>query len=243
MTDLSTQATSMFTHAKNAIMADLTDYMGWVADFSPTFAWSFIRQCTISGTPFPLSPFVARELLKNISQGTETSQPRLILEAGPGTGAMTRHIVKKLGPHDKLVLVEYDKTLCETLQNLFKQQIDQGQVEVHNVPLQEWNSNGRKVDAIVTTIPLNSLSSLDTLQAIFKAFENLAKNNCPISFGEYAGTSTLSKTFSYGAKRAAIHEIVAEKAKFFDDHRTGPSTIVLRNIPPARVIHCMLNKN
>lgn len=242
MSYFATDVAKVLTDVKGAIMADAADCVGWIKDFSPTFAWSFFRQASVSGTPFPFSPFVARALLKKISQGTAETKQRLILEAGPGSGAMTRHIVKKLGPKDRLVLVEYDKKLCKTLEKAFQKQITAGLVEVHNAPLQEWDSSGRRFDAIVSTIPLNSLADPKTLGKIFSAFKHLAKENCPIAFGECAGTATLSKTCPFRDDRSVVQKVVAKKGTFFKQHRTEPATIVWRNLPPARVIHCMLNK-
>lgn len=231
---------SWIDHVEHTINATVIEYVEWMTDIEPTFFLSFIRQPSESGTCFPFSPFVARKLIQNIPQGTDDMPSRLILEAGPGTGAMTKHLVKRLGPQDKLVLVEYDEIFCNTLKERFKDQINEGLVEVHHAALQDlqsWNPGNRKFDAIVSTIPLNSLPSVNVLKDIFQAFETLAKPDCHVDFGEYVGTSTLRNLVSEHGP-----ELTAEKITFFNKHAWVPSEIEFRNIPPARVIHCMLNK-
>lgn len=237
---------SYLGYIEDSINQTVSDYVGWITDISPAFFWSFIRQPSESGTFLPLSPFVARRLIKNIPQGTDNSPPRRILEAGPGSGAVTRHLVERLGRKDTLVLVEYDKLLSEKLKNIFKTEIEKGLVEVNNASLQDlshWNPDRRKFDVIVSTIPLNSLPSVDVLRDIFQAFIELANLNCFADFGEYAGTSSLRNLISWLTGNKAYLEITAEKIQFFQIHSHAPSEIEIRNIPPARVIHCMLNRS
>lgn len=213
----------------------IIDIKNWISD-SATFAWRFIWAPRILGTPFALSPFVAKELLKQID-APENSAGRAYLEVGPGTGAMTTHLVNKLRPIDTLDLVEIDKSLYNVLKDKFK---DMPNVKVHHHAIQDWQPRlKRKYDVIVTTVPLNSLPTVGVLQDIFAAFRRLIKPKGIISFAEYVGTSTVSETIFLGEKRKAIHEIVAEKKAFFKTHSFDQS-IVLANIPPARVIHCKI---
>ncbi len=231
-------------YVESNINHTVSDYTGWVTDLNPTFILSFFRQPSASGTFLPFSPFVAKKLLKNIPQTAKDSPPRLILEAGAGSGAISRHIVDRLGNGDKLVLVEYDKQLADTLKELFQSQINQGLVEVHNAALQDtqaWNQENRKFDVIVSTIPLNSLPSVEVLQDIFQAFKELAKPSCYVDFGEYVGTSTLRDAVSWSTNNTAKYELTAEKIRFFEEHLHTPSEIEIRNFPPARVVHCILN--
>lgn len=152
--------------------------------------------------------------------------------------------MERLGSEDKLVLVEYDQQLTNTLKELFQSQIAQGLVEVHNAALQDtkaWNQEDRKFDVIVSTIPLNSLPSVEVLRDIFQAFKELAKPGCFADFGEYVGTSTLRDTVSWATGNTAKYELTAEKIRFFEQHLHTPSEIEFRNFPPSRILHCMLN--
>lgn len=214
----------------------LADTRTWISD-SITFARQFILHPRTLGTPFVCSPFVAKEILKYVD-GEEKAPARNYLEVGAGTGAMTRYFVRKLRPEDHLHLVEINEALCNVLRKNFGHLPN---VSIHNQAIQDWTPpDNMKFDAIVTTIPFNSLPSADVLKTIFKSSVDLIKPNGVISSVEYVGTSTLSKTFKCGDAKKKFNEIFAVKNDFFKKH-SFDRRIVCANFPPARVTHCRIS--
>ncbi|CAM5236931.1 hypothetical protein STENM223S_08915 [Streptomyces tendae] len=68
------------------------------------FFREFTRTRRATGAVAPSSPRLARALTRYVIPSPGTS--RAVLEVGPGTGAVTRHVIESLGPMDTLDLVE-----------------------------------------------------------------------------------------------------------------------------------------
>ena len=214
----------------------LADMKDWISE-SAIFAWQYVWKPGTLGTPFVCSPFVAKEILKYIDSA-QNGPPRQYLEGGPGTGAMTRHLIKKLRPIDTLHVVEIDKTLCDLLKTKFGHLSN---VFIHHQAIQDWvQPTSHKFDAIISTIPLNSLPSEDALKNIFDAYLRLIKPEGILSSVEYAGISTICKLCFFGEAKKQLNLILGLKNEFFKKY-SFERPIVMLNIPPARVTHCRIS--
>lgn len=67
------------------------------------------------GYVVPSSPFLTRQTAKRI----DFSQPRVVVELGPGEGCHTRQIVKRMNPESQLILFELDEKFALHLQDYF----------------------------------------------------------------------------------------------------------------------------
>src|ERR1700722_12221617 len=67
------------------------------------------------GYVVPSSPFLTRKVAKRL----DFSQPRVVVELGPGEGCHTRQIVKRMDPHSKLLLFELDDHFASHLRKQF----------------------------------------------------------------------------------------------------------------------------
>src|SRR5437870_2641258 len=70
------------------------------------FFRQYRRRFQTTGAVAPSSRFLARALAKPFEQH---ARPCRVLEIGPGTGAVTRRIVRLLKPDDRLDLVELNE--------------------------------------------------------------------------------------------------------------------------------------
>ena len=233
MIDRIDQSTQDSLNTKSSNNSVLSNTMDWISD-TATFAIQFFRTPKTLGTPVICSPFVSAHLLKYL----KTEGPaRDYVEVGAGTGAITRHLVKLLRPEDHLDVVEIDPTLSSVLRKNYGHLPN---VSIHNKPVQEWiPSNNKKFDAVISTVPLNSLPSAQVLNDIFKSYVKLLKPNGVISSLEYVGTSTLSKTFYFGKTKEKFDAIFTLKNDFFKKYSFERS-IVFANLPPARITHCRI---
>lgn len=208
----------------------LCSYLGTVAPF----ALQWFQSPTAVGTPFPCSPFVAREILKNVPSSAEVGdQPRRFLEIGPGLGAFTTHFLNKMGPNDTLDLVEIEEVFCNALRDLFQHDT---RVSIHCLSITNWKPT-ELYDHIVTAVPLNSLNSPELVADILKSYQDLQKPTGTLSGVEYVGTTVLKSIFMCRG-RVGFDRVIELKRLFFSTHEAEPSTIVYGNIPPARVMHC-----
>lgn len=67
------------------------------------------------GYVVPSSPFLTRQTARRI----DFSQPRVVLELGPGEGCHTRQIVKRMNADSKLILIELDEEFVAHLKKSF----------------------------------------------------------------------------------------------------------------------------
>jgi len=181
---------------------------------TPPFARAWLENPFTQGTPIPLSPYAAQEMLKSfIPEGKE---PCHFLEAGAGTGAITAQAVKILGPKDTLTLVELDPKLCGVLIARFG---NDKRVKVYNSAIQDWKplaGEPQKYDGLLSSIPFNSLPSTEALPSaellkdILGAYVRLVKDGKPFAHANYVGTSTLCRTgLSMLSTRSSILSVVS----------------------------------
>jgi phosphatidylethanolamine/phosphatidyl-N-methylethanolamine N-methyltransferase len=111
---------------------------------------------------FPSSPFVGRTMSWAIADRPESH----VVELGPGTGAVTRQLLRSGLPRENLTLIEIDSHLGGHLRRTFPD------LDVVIAPAQDlaqiWRErNGPKVGAIVSTLPMR-LFSRKLIRSILK---------------------------------------------------------------------------
>lgn len=90
--------------------------MTWSA--VPLFYKEFVRSFKTTGAVLPSGKALAKALAAPLA---EISGPRVILEAGPGTGAVTAHLLKHLGEGDRLTLCEINPQFADFLGKRLKE--------------------------------------------------------------------------------------------------------------------------
>jgi len=126
-------------------------------------------------TIFPSSPFLANKIANQI----DFSEPRTIAELGPGDGALTGELVRRIDPNSDLLLIEVVDTFCEKLENTFGEHEKFGSMEIIN----EGAENLREImaergmdqlDYVVSGLPLTTLPdqlSEEIIQEVHKALK------------------------------------------------------------------------
>lgn len=195
------------------------------------FATRFFKSPREVGTPFACSPTVAKQVLQFVP--TSSAQARRYLEIGPGTGAFTEFFIEKLGPHDRLDLVEIDQGFVRVLQEKFGKY---PQIHIHHMPIQDWHPS-YTYDHVVTAVPLNALASPQEIQPILTAYEAFIQEGAILSAIEYIGTSTLKSQVLFGRKKEEFDAMLALKQSFFQKYAFLIEK-VWQNLPPVRVFYC-----
>lgn len=78
-----------------------------------------------------------RQTAERIVTAANLPDGATVLEIGPGTGMLTREILKKAG---KVVAVEADNTLAPELQETFEKEIGEGRLEVIHADIREFDT-------------------------------------------------------------------------------------------------------
>ncbi len=217
----------------------LGDYGLFLKEFGRTFH--------TTGALLPSSPLLARALSRYVGVApayTEDddgprSGPRRILEVGPGTGAVTRSIVKRMGQTDQLELVELNDRFVERLRRGFENDpllnTVSDRATVHHKKIQDVEQHDH-YDVIVSGLPLNNFSVEDVAAILDKFKQLLKKPGGTLSFFEYIAVRPLRSVIAGRAERQRLRDVGRALSDVFRDFEIRRQRIWI-NIPPAWVHH------
>src|SRR3972149_6139206 len=123
------------------------------------FFREFLQNFHTPGAILPSGGPLAKALARYVAE--PSSAPRRILEVGPGTGAVTRHIISALQPQDRLDLVEVNESFVRQLKHCFRcdphfQPVDD-RTRILHCAVEEMSPD-TTYDLIVSGLPLNNFS-------------------------------------------------------------------------------------
>ncbi len=175
-------------------------------------AFLFVKQCLLSprktGSIYPSSPALGRAMVSFL----ENKQQSTIIELGPGTGSITKTLIKSGINFDDFYACEISSDFVEHLQKRFPEiHVREGNALKLTHVFEELIG---KVDCIFSGLPLKSLPSKIVEEIIDQEYEILKPKGTVIQF-----------TYDLRPKKSAL------KKRF----RHVGSKIVLANFPPARV--------
>ncbi len=114
---------------------------------------SAVRDMRNVASLFPSSPFAVRSILKAFPESTHT-----VIEYGPGTGIVTREILRRLPPIGKVVALELNSRFFPLLESFGDPRLELQEGNVFDLlpPLQTTLAG--RVDVVVSGIPFTVLS-------------------------------------------------------------------------------------
>ena len=200
----------------------------------------FREQFHTTGAVLPSGRFLGRALARYVGHGPGR---RRVLEVGPGTGAVTASIVKRLGPEDQLDLVELNDEFVRRLRErlasdgAFRRVAERTRVlhqKVEDLP------PGEPYDLIISGLPLNNFTVSD-VERILEVFAALLRPGGTLSFFEYIAIRPARALVSGPAERdrlRGIGEALAGILKPYEIQRDW----IWPNFPPAWVHHCRISR-
>ena len=199
------------------------------------FFKEFIRNFHTTGAVLPSGPWLSAALARHVGC---SDSPQKVLEVGPGTGAVTRHIVPRLADGDHLDLVELNASFVERLrQDLRHDKVLKraaGRIEIHQIPIEEL-SHEHRFDVIVSGLPLNNFSA-ELVQNILNEFSMLLAPGGTLSFFEYIAVRRMKSLISRREERLRLRQIDGILSKLLGEHEIRRECIVA-NVLPAWVHH------
>jgi phospholipid N-methyltransferase len=208
-------------------MNRLTDYQ--------TFLTQFLRNHETTGSLIPSGRALGSALCRYVGEG---AAPQKILEAGPGTGAVTGCIIERMRHDDQLWMVELNPTFAAHLRAAFTHKPAYREVasRCHLVEgsVQELGHAG-EFDLVVSGLPLNNFSSAE-VRDILDAYSKLLKPGGILSFFQYIMIRPAKMIVSVGSERDRLKG-VGEAIERILREREFAREWVWPNVPPAWVHH------
>ena len=199
----------------------------------------FFRECRrhfrTTGSILPSSRFLARALVSQLKL------PRLsgrILEVGPGTGSVTKEIIRHLQPEDELDAVEINSQFVRLLRSRLDREwlkrSQRKQVRVIHSAVEKLPGQGL-YDYIVSGLPLNNFP-VGLVREIFRAYTRLLKPGGKLSYYEYSLIRQIKTPFVNRRERRRLYRIGRVLGTFIRDYQIDRERILI-NVPPAIVRH------
>ena len=208
--------------------------MNRLSDYQ-TFLTQFLRNYNTTGSVIPSGRALGSALCRYVGQG---SGPQKILEAGPGTGAVTGCIIERLRYEDQLWMVELNPTFAAHLRTAFKEKpaYRDAASRCHLIEgsVQQLGNEG-EFDLVISGLPLNNFSS-DDVQTILQAYAKLLKPGGILSFFQYILIRPAKMFVSTGPERDRLKG-VGDAIEGMLGEREFAREWVWVNVPPAWVHH------
>jgi len=203
-----------------------------------SFIREFRRSVRDTGAVLPSSRFLARALAREVRK---PRSPARILEVGPGTGSVTRAIVRAMLPEDRLDAVELNGQFVGLLRQRLARDpafsLRRQQVEVIHAPVQELLGEG-VYDFIVSGLPMNNFPA-SQVREIFRAYNRLLKPGGTLSYYEYVLIRQLKTPFVNRRERRRLYRVGRVVGRYIEAFQVSREK-VLMNVPPAVVRHLRL---
>jgi phospholipid N-methyltransferase len=199
----------------------------------------FIRECRrhfrSTGAILPSSRFLARALASDLRR---SRSPARILEVGPGTGSVTREILKQLLPGDHLDAVEINGYFVSRLQQRFLEEplfaSRRHQVRIIHGGVEELPGEG-VYDFIVSGLPLNNFP-VELVRSIFRVYSRLLKPGGTLTYYEYVFVRQLKAPFVNRRERRRLYRVGRIVSRYINNYQVRRERIFI-NVPPALVRH------
>ena len=208
--------------------------MNRLSDYQ-TFLTQFLRNYNTTGSVIPSGRALGMALCRYVGYG---GTPQKILEAGPGTGAVTGCIIERLRPEDQLWMVELNATFAAHLRVSFKEKPAYreaaGRCHLIEGSVQQLGHQG-EFDLVISGLPLNNFSSAD-VQNILEAYAKLLKPGGILSFFQYILIRPAKMFVSTGSERDRLKG-VGNAIEGMLGEREFAREWVWVNVPPAWVHH------
>lgn len=191
-----------------------------------------------TGAVLPSSRFLAQALASELRKRRE---PARILEVGPGTGSVTRQIIRSLLPGDQLDMVELNSRFVNLLQKRFdadpRFQGYRHQAKLINAAVEELEGDS-VYDFIISGLPLNNFP-VAQVREIYRVYSRLLKPGGTLTYYEYVLIRQLKTPFANRQERRRLFGVGRVVSHYIRDFQVRRERIFI-NVPPAVVRHLHL---
>lgn len=183
-----------------------------------------------TGAIAPSSRFLARAVTWSMRSHSNGGghHPLHVLEAGAGTGAVTREIVRCMPAGSKLDIYEINPNFSKHLERRFAS----GAVSVHNKRVEDVGTVPR-FDTIVSGLPLNNFTPSDVKNILEILFAAL-KPGGTLAWFEYLFIRELKSLATGSRERRRLRKVGRVTAGYLRRYAIRREAVFM-NLPPALV--------
>ncbi len=160
------------------------------------------------GTPLATSAWTGKAMSAQI----DLSSGLPVLELGPGTGSITREILQRGVPQEKLVAVEYSPEFVTRLKQLFAH-VDIRQGDAFNLCKTLGDDAGMIFDCVISAVPLLNVPATQRAEFVINALKRVPP-----------GRPLVQVTYGALCPAPVPEGVKAERTE-----------IIFRNLPPAHI--------
>ncbi|TPQ21424.1 class I SAM-dependent methyltransferase [Streptomyces sporangiiformans] len=224
------------THAPSKTPADLElPYQPGRLAFLREAAHTFRTTGAVAPSSRPLAARLAAPLAL---ARAELGGPVSVLEVGAGTGPVTRTLASRLGPADRLDVVEINPRFVDLIHRALRtdpaMSAASDRIRIIAESITDAELGGR-YDVIVSCLPFANFEPHMVRTILDRYFSVLAPGG-HLTYFAYPGTQVTRALVADRAEAARQREVAAVLDGFTARYGVGDS-LVLRNLPPARVRH------
>lgn len=175
-----------------------------------------IKSYKTSGTIVPSSKYLAKKMLKNIN----FSKAKIIIELGPGNGAITNCILDKIQPNSILICFEINDTFYAELKKINHPQLIVLKASAENIIIEIEKLGYTRADYIISSLPLTIIPKEISHNILLESYQSLKNNGL---FIQYQYSLTYYKK---------LKEVFGNNIKL---------NFESLNFPPAFIYNCIKN--
>ena len=198
-----------------------------------SFLREYRRHIRATGALLPSSRFLAGAL---VSELKKPRAPYRILEVGPGTGSVTRQLVRYLIPGDHVDAVEINGQFVDLLRRRFDQEwaFRRWRQQLHLIhgAVEDLRGDG-SYDFIISGLPLNNFPGAQ-VRDIFKVYNRLLKPGGTLTYYEYVLIRKVMAPFVNRRERRRLYRVGRVVGGYIRSYQIGKKPILI-NVPPAIV--------
>lgn len=191
------------------------------------------------GSFCPSSKDLARLM---VEPGRLTPGPRRFLEVGPGTGPITREVLRIMGPHDSFTVCEINSNLMRRLQQSLQKnehfQKHKDRVTFYEGPAQNLPQvyPDATFNVIVCSLPFSNFLP-EVTEEIMTGLHDMLEEGGRFSFFEYWGMRRIGRLFSSPKQKERLYAVDSVLNKWcYTAYQRGVvrTKVSLLNLPPAK---------
>jgi phospholipid N-methyltransferase len=137
-----------------------------------------LKNINTLGTVTPSSRFLSKRMLKEI----KFSKADVIVEFGPGTGAITKYILENLSPKATLICFEINDNFYQQLQALQHPQLIVLKASAESIADELKKLHINQVNYIISSLPLAIIPDEISNKILERSFEALEQNGTFIQY-------------------------------------------------------------